>query len=264
MSREFADQVRARHALLGTFLKTAASEPAEILGRAGFDFAIIDAEHAPFDLPAIDHVVLGGLSAELPCLVRTPDLDAGFIGQCLDLGAAGILAPHVTSAQTAQRIVAAARFAAGEFGVRRGFSPSTRAGGYGLARGYPAGADEAVSVWCQIEDAEALGALDAIASQEGVDCLFVGRADLAVSLGLESAGHERVGEALAAVAQAARRCGKAAGVHLSEPAEFPSLVALGVTVFACGSDLSFLIGGARSAQTAFAAAVGPASPRVDE
>ena len=225
--------------VLGTFIKTAAHQVAEVVGRSGLDFAILDAEHAPFDQPSLDRVVLGAASVGLPCLVRVADLTPAPIGQCLDLGAAGVLAPHVASAQAAGQVVAAVKYAAGQ----RGFSPSTRAGGYGAtpAADYLARADRESSVWCQIEDAAALDHLDEIAAVDAVDCLFLGRADLALSLGVASPGDPRVLDAVRATAEAGRRHGRAVGVYLSDMGEARDLLALGITVLACGSDQSFLL-----------------------
>ncbi len=237
MSQELRERVRARDVVLGTFIKSAAHEIGEVIGRAALDFAIIDAEHAPFDLAAIDRVVLGARGAGLPCLVRPPSLAAAFIGQCLDLGAAGVLAPHVSTAEKAVGVAAAAKYASGQ----RGYSPSTRAGGYGQDSDYLAGADKASSVWCQIEDAEAIERLDAIAAVDEVDCLFLGRADLALSLGAAGPHDPRLLAAVRATADAGARHGRAVGVYIGDTGEIPDLLTLGITVFACGSDHGWLI-----------------------
>ncbi|MHB8528903.1 MAG: HpcH/HpaI aldolase family protein [Caulobacteraceae bacterium] len=247
-------RVRGGEIVLGAFIKTAAHQVGELMGRAGLDFAIIDAEHAAFDLTAIDRVVLGGLAAGLACLVRPPDGNASFIGQCLDLGAAGVLAPHIAGAEAARRLVAAARYSGG----RRGFSPSTRAGGYGAkdAAAHRRQADLEASLWCQIEDAEALAHLDAIAAVDEVDCLFLGRADLALSLGVERHDDPKVLAAVQATTKAARRHGRAVGVYIGDTAEMPALLAQGITVFACGSDQSFLLAQGRRNRADLERAIG--------
>src|SRR5271154_6275838 len=98
MARQFRDAVRSKATLAGSFIKTSSYQIPEILGRAGLHFGVIDAEHAPFDLGTIDRMVLGGISAGLPCLVRVPDLSPAPMAQMLDLGAAGIMAPHIGDA----------------------------------------------------------------------------------------------------------------------------------------------------------------------
>ena len=237
-----AGRVRAGEVVLGAFIKTPAHQVAEVMGRSGLDFAVIDAEHAAFSAGDLDRVTLGAASAGLPCLVRPPDRSASFINQCLDLGATGILAPHVADAAAARAVIAAAKYHAGQ----RGFSPSTRAGGFGTTAGYRAVADAASTLWCQIEDAAALRELDAIAALDGVDCLFLGRVDLALSLGVERQDDPKMVEAIAAVAEAARRHGRALGVYVGDAGEIAAFRELGARVIICGSDQSWLLAQGRA------------------
>jgi 2-keto-3-deoxy-L-rhamnonate aldolase RhmA len=243
MPEGFRQAVRSGRPLLGVFVKTASHQIVELVGRTGQDFAIVDAEHAPFDALTLDRMALAGRAAGLPLLVRPPAIDPVFVGQVLDMGLGGVVAPHVDSAEAAQALVAAAKYDKGQ----RGFSPSTRAAGYGAAdaRAYREAADAESSLWCQIEDAAALPRLDAIAQVAEVDCLFLGRADLAQSLGVDSQADPRVVEAVRATAEAGVRHGRAVGIYITSPAEIPELKALGITVFVCGSDQSWLIGEGR-------------------
>ena len=237
--------------LIGTFLKSASYQSAELLGLAGLDCIVVDAEHAPFGAGDLDRIALAARSTGCPALVRVPDIDPGLINTCLDLGMAGIVVPHVRSAQDARDAVSAATYAG-----RRGFSPSTRAAGYGNrgAASHRAQSDRAVTVWAQIEDRDALDHLDAIASVDGIDCLFVGRADLALSLGIEEASHPLMAEALAAVVAAAAGAGKAAGLFVPALEELPERLREGFTCFVCGSDQSFLLREARRLRTTLDAA----------
>jgi 2-keto-3-deoxy-L-rhamnonate aldolase RhmA len=224
--------------VLGTFIKTASHQVVEVLGISGLDFAIVDAEHAPFDLAALDVMALAGRAAGLPLLVRIPELSAVPIGQVLDLGAAGVVVPHVFTAEAGQAAVAAAKYSAG----KRGFSPSTRAGGYGSIDGkaYRTQADADSLVWCQIEDKAALSNLDAIAQVDEIDCLFIGRADLSLSLGVENQKHADVVSAVKATAEAGVRAGRTVGIHISDTAEIPELLALGITAFVYSADQGML------------------------
>jgi len=253
MPEGFRVAVRGGQTLLGVFIKTASHQTVEVIARTGLDFAIIDSEHAPFDPLTLDRMALAGRAAGLPLLARAPDHGAAFIGQALDMGLAGIVAPHVDSPQAAERLLAAAKFDRGQ----RGFSPSTRAGGYGVpdARAYRETADRESTLWCQIEDAAALAHLDAIAAVEDIDCLFLGRADLALSLGVDSQGDPKVVEAVRATAQAGARHGRAVGIYIGSPAEIADLAALGITVFVCGSDQSWLIAEGRRIRREAGAAV---------
>jgi 2-keto-3-deoxy-L-rhamnonate aldolase RhmA len=248
------ERIRRREPILGTFLKSASHHVAEVLGRAGLDFIIADAEHAPFGIGEIDRVVLGARSANIPCFVRPADHAPALIGQCLDLGAEGIVAPHVIDGDSAADLVAAMKYAKG----RRGFSPSTRTAGFGghAASMHRIQADARSSLWCQIEDESALSRLDDIARTDGVDCLFVGRADLAMSLGAEGNGDSRLIEAVATVAEAAKRNAIAFGIFITDTSEIPEFLQLGASVFVCGSDQSYLIGQGRANRSAFAHAIG--------
>ena len=252
MDTGFRERVRRRQPLVGTFIKSGAHEIAEVLGGTGIDFAVIDAEHAPLGLDRIDRLVLGARSAALPCLVRVPALVPALAGQMLDLGSSGIVVPHVADADGARAAIAEARY----LGGRRGYSPSTRAARYGAdgPAGYADRADAATSVWCQIEDPRALGHLDAIASVEEVDCLFIGRADLAMALGV-AGGDPTVMEAVRAVAAVGQRHGRTIGIFVASMEEVPDLLALGITVFACGSDQSHLAAAGRGMTRALEAAV---------
>src|SRR5690606_16203494 len=132
------------------------------------------------DRSTLDTMMLAGRAARLPLMVRIPDHSAATILSTLDLGAAGILAPHVDSAEQARKVVARARYENGE----RGFSSSPRAAGYGTM-GYKAGqqAADRTLVICQNESSAGLAEDEAIANVPGVDGLFIGRADLSLSMG---------------------------------------------------------------------------------
>ncbi len=254
MDQGLRSRMRGGERLLGAFVKTPAPPIPELLARGGMDFAVIDAEHAPFDLQALEIALLGGRAGRLACLVRTPEASSTLIGQVLDLGAAGILAAHVRSEASARSVIAAAKFSS----LSRGFSPSTRCLGFGAGTSSVARreADDESLIVCQIEDQDALEHLEAIAGLEAVDCLFVGRADLALSLGAETASDPRVTRAVAAVAEAARSAKTAAGIFITDPREAAELAPLGYTVFVCGSDQSFVLSEARRIRGVFSALVG--------
>lgn len=181
MTDSLRRRLAANEPLVGSFVKTAAPQVVEIAALAGLDFVVLDAEHAPFSAADIDRGVLAGQAAGIPVLVRVPSHEGPWIQQAVDVGAEGVLVPHVSSSEIAEAVVGAARFAGGA----RGFSNSPRSGGYGTTTmaEHLRREDERVCVIVQIEDREGVNAADRIAAVAGVDAVFLGPADLAVAYG---------------------------------------------------------------------------------
>jgi 2-keto-3-deoxy-L-rhamnonate aldolase RhmA len=222
---------------VGTFVKTTSPQVIEILGGSGLDFAVLDAEHAPYDRAALDLAMIAGRAVNLPLFVRVLDRTAAGLLSVLDMGAAGVLVPHVDTEQDAREVVAHCRYVGGD----RGYSGSPRAAGYGalgmkqaLAQG-----DRNVVV-CQIESVAAVENAARIAAVAGVGALFIGRADLALSMGLDNAQDPRVLEATEGVIRATLAAGKAVGMFIGSNAERDKYRALGVGWFVQGSDQSLL------------------------
>jgi 2-keto-3-deoxy-L-rhamnonate aldolase RhmA len=223
-------------------VKTPFPQILELLALAELDFVVLDAEHSSFALDSLSPSLgIAGL-ARLPTLVRTPNHDAAFINSCLDMGADGILIPHVRSAADVDAIADAVTYSRG----RRGFSPSTRAGRYGmLGPDCRSIADQRNGIWCQIEDREALEAIDEIAANDAVDCLFIGPADLSFSLGLSGPDDPRLEAAVQPILSAAERHSRAVGMFVSRPEQIASAVSKSISVIICASDQALLLGGAR-------------------
>lgn len=181
MTATFRQRLADGPPILAAFVKTPHPIIVELMALAGFDALVLDAEHAPFGRAEIDTMLLAGRALNLPMLVRVPNDRPDTILQALDGGAAGLLVPHVNSAEQARALVRAMSY--GEGG--RGFAGTTRAARYGkrpLAE-HRAQARDEVALICQIEDPAGAEAVEEIAQVEGVDGLFVGRADLAVGYG---------------------------------------------------------------------------------
>jgi 2-keto-3-deoxy-L-rhamnonate aldolase RhmA len=236
--------------LIGTFVKTPAPLICELLAHARLDLLCLDAEHAPFGRAELDGCLAALHAADQPALVRVCADSAAEIRNALDCGATGVLVPHVCTAQQAAAIVQATRY--GEGG--RGYSGSTRAAGFGTRsmQTHLQDSRATTTVIVQIEDPVALGAAGAIAAVDGVDAIFIGRADLAVAMGKEPNGTE-VTEATRAVCAAARKAGTAVGLYCGDPAEIPRWREAGVTLFLVGSDQDLVLSGARRLATGFAA-----------
>ena len=220
--------------LLGSFLKTPTPHATEILASVGFDFVVIDEEHAPIDRGTTDMILLGARAAGIEALVRVPSFPSAEILSALDCGASGVLVPHVASVARAKEVVAACRYRNGV----RGFSPSGRAGAYGAAGlwAHIDSQDASVAVVAMIEDREALGEIDGIVKVEGLDAVFIGRGDLAVALGASSLADPALQAAVAKIMAAARAAGKPICVAVGRAEDIPELEALGATAFINNSD----------------------------
>ena len=238
LTATFRERLRARQLVFGTFFKTPAYQLVEVLGGAGLDFIVIDAEHAAFDRAQLDVCLLAARASALPALVRVQSSSASHILDALDLGATGIVAPHAKTVQGVRAIEAAARYRAGE----RGFSNSPRAGNYGLVNMHDhlERSDRDNVVVCQIEDREAVDNIREIAALDEADCLFIGRADLAVSYGVYDVAHPLVKKAVLDVCEVGRRNGKSIGIHIGHMREAKAYLELGVSMFIVGSEQSLL------------------------
>lgn len=229
----FAQDLRKSGSAVGIFQKTPHHQITEILAQSGIDFIVLDAEHAPFDPSQMDACLLAAIAGDLPAMVRVARNAPDAILAALDLGATGIFVPHVASERDAVAASGAAKYAGGG----RGFSPSTRAGGYGTRglRPYMVAADLETALVLQIEDASALGELDAIAAVPGVAGLFVGRADLAASMDVDW-NDPVLDDATRAVAAACAQAGIACGAYLADPSKASAFRDWGVSFLVAGAD----------------------------
>lgn len=235
----FKQMLGQRRLQVGLFLGLASAYSAEILATAGFDWLLIDGEHAPNN-PAS---VLAQLQAMAPypvhIAVRPVNHDVALIKQYLDIGVQTLLVPMVESVAAAAALVRAVRYP--PHGVRGVGTSLARAACWGGVKDYVSRADEQICLIVQIESCQGLVNLDAILMVEGVDAVFIGPADLAASMGyIGQSGHPEV---KAAVEDALRRTvasGKAAGVFVGEPKQAQHYRDCGASFLAVGGDTSLL------------------------
>ncbi|MGR3541738.1 MAG: HpcH/HpaI aldolase family protein [Hasllibacter sp.] len=200
----------------GLWLALASDTAAEIAAGMGFDWLLIDAEHAPNDPLSILSQLRAIASGSPPGggpepVVRVSRNDEAEIKRVLDLGCRSILVPMIDTPEQAAAAVAATRYPpAGRRGVGAALA---RASGYAADAGYAAGADAGQCVIVQAETPLALRNLDTIARTEGVDCVFIGPADLSANMGfLGRPDHPEVVDAIDAAIDTIRAAGRAAGI----------------------------------------------------
>ncbi|WP_158215176.1 HpcH/HpaI aldolase family protein [Candidimonas nitroreducens] len=233
---------------VGIFIKTDSPQVIEVLALADLDFLVLDAEHAPFDRASLDRMLFAARALDVPMLVRVPDQRDATILNVLDLGADGIVVPHVDSAEHAREVVAAARF----IGGRRGISLSARFGGYGTRSRQEAIAEaDQNMIVCQIESAAALENVEAIAAVAGVGALLIGRSDLALSMGEDDPAGSVIMAAVDRIVAAARANGLPVVMVCANRAEAQEFAAKGASVFVVGSDQSMLRNAAKKLRADF-------------
>lgn len=239
-----------REVLAGTWLNLGSNVTAEIAGRAGFDWLLIDLEHGSGD----EAHLLGQLQAigatDAVGIVRIPWNEAPRVKRTLDLGPSGIMIPYVNTAEEARQAVAAMRYP--PQGVR-GAARFTRAAGFSQEFDrYFAESNANLLTIVQIETPQAVAQVEEIAAIEGVDVLFVGPLDLSVGLGIpQQYTHPEFRAALLRVSEAARKANKAAGILLAAADQIAPTVADGFTFLAVGSDGGMVAAGMKSLRSAF-------------
>lgn len=236
---------------IGLWQALASPYSAEICAGAGFDWLLIDGEHAPNDLP----LILAQLQAVAPCpiepVVRLPIGDPVLVKQMLDIGARTLLVPMIESAAQAVEMVRATRYP--PHGVRGVGSAIGRASRWNRTKDYLHNASEEICLLLQIESVAGLEALDAIAAVEGVDGVFVGPSDLAAALGhLGNPGHAVVQEAVEGAFPRILAKGKAAGILIADETLARRYLDLGATFVAVGTDITILARGAEQLAQRFA------------
>lgn len=222
---------------------------AEILAGAGFDWILVDTEHGPSEVPDVLAQLQAMATGTAEPIVRCAWNDPVLIKRLLDVGARSLLVPWVQNADEARKAVAATRYP--PLGVR-GVSVAPRANRFGRVPGYHRSAHEEMCVLVQVETRAAVGEIEAIASVDGVDGIFIGPSDLAADLGhLADPRHPEVQATIAGACARIRAAGKAAGILTSDPVEATGYLENGFTFVAVGSDVGLLNQGTKALVTRF-------------
>lgn len=253
----FKQALQAGRAQIGLWVGLADAYAAEALAGTGFDWLLLDGEHAPNDVRS----VLAQLQAVAPYpvhpVVRPVIGDAALIKQYLDVGAQSLLVPMIETAEQAERTVAATRYP--PRGVRGVGSALARASRWSQIEDYVSRADDEMCVLVQVETRKGLDSLDAIVRVDGVDGVFFGPADLSASMGLlGQPGHPDVQAAIEDGIRRVRAAGKAPGVLSTDHATARRYLDAGAQFVAVGIDTSLLVRAARELAAKFKGASGAA------
>ena len=243
MAHDFRARLKRRDQLLGTMVTLPSAATAEILAGLGFDWLFIDGEHGPLETAELA-AVLQVAGPKTACIVRVPEAAEVPIKKALDLGADGIIAPQVNTAEQAANVVRFARYAPeGARGVGL-----ARAHGYGQRFGeYLAAANREIAVVIQAEHALAVENIESIVRVPGVDAVLLGPYDLSASLGkMGRVDDPTVVAAIRRVTEACRAVGMPLGYFGVTAAAVRPYVAEGYTLIVAGVDTLFLANGAKA------------------
>lgn len=208
-----------------------------ITASAGFDWCLIDAEHGPNTLETI-HMQLNAMQGQgASPVVRVPSGADWILKRVLDLGAQTVVVPMIDTPEQATAVVRACKYP--PEGSRGRGATLARASNYGAIADYDATANDEICVIVQAETRVALGNLPEIAATPGVDCVFVGPADLSADLGFrDQPDAPEVIEAIEGAITTIRAAGKAAGIIYYDSETYPRFRELGVTFLGVGADVT--------------------------
>jgi 4-hydroxy-2-oxoheptanedioate aldolase len=226
----------------GLWLNLPGMVTAEMAGRAGFDWCLIDGEHGPWDPTAIRAQLTALAATPTPAVLRVPVAEDWVLKQALDLGVQSVLVPMVNSAEEAAAVVRACRYP--PEGVRGMGAMVARAGAYGATEDYAATANDEICILVQAESRAAIKDLVAITAVEGVDGVFIGPADLGADMGLrDDLGNEELWREIVEAIAIVRRGGKAAGIIVNGAEMEARVTEAGVNFLGCGGDAGILQAG---------------------
>lgn len=238
----FARAIADRQKQIGLWVSLANPYAAEVVAGAGYDWALVDMEHAPGTLDTVLGQLQAFAASGTTAIVRPDWNDAVLVKRLLDMGAPGLLFPMIQTVEEARLAVAATRYP--PHGVR-GVAGTTRANNFGRDTRYFADIEAETAVLLQIETRAALAQADAIAAVEGVSGIFFGPADIGADMGhLGQPMHADVWAAIRPVARRLIDAGMPVGTLVSDAAFAAELLRDGFTFVACGSDAGLLARGA--------------------
>lgn len=238
-SGNLRQKLREDAPLIAVFSIVPSIEVVELIGLAGFDAVILDTEHGPYGIDQLGPLIVAARSRGLHAIVRVQRNEPAMIGAALDVGAAGVLVPQVTSKEEAHAAVSAARFAPEG---TRGANPWVRAADYSGRPAWFHEANEQAAVIVMIEGVEGAAAADDIVETPGLDGVFFGPVDLSHALGVPGKiDHPQVIKKIEQVAGKAQKLSLATGVFTPTAEGARTWLRRGIKLVAVGVDTAHFL-----------------------
>jgi 2-dehydro-3-deoxyglucarate aldolase len=238
MPNSFRRDLQARKQLIGCWVSLASNISTEILGFAGFDWLLIDGEHAPNDMSSFIGQLQALKDSPSAPVVRPPWCEPVVVKRLLDIGFYNFLMPWIETADQARAAVSFTRYPPQGM---RGMGTGHRSNRYGYVQDYFTTINDNISVMVQIESAKAVDNAEAIAEVDGIDGLFIGPSDLSAAMGfMGQPGHPEVQAAMARVLAAGNKHNKAVGILAPVEADAGRYIEQGMTFVAVGGDVGLI------------------------
>jgi 4-hydroxy-2-oxoheptanedioate aldolase len=246
----FRDAIRAGRPQIGLWVGLASADAAELLAPTGFDWLLLDGEHAPNNVRSLLDQLRAVAPYPVAPIVRPVQGDVALIKQLLDIGAQTLLVPMVDTPGQAALMVRAMRYA--PEGIRGMGAALARASRWNQVEDYLNQANGQMCLLVQAESTEAIANLPAIAAVDGVDGVFFGPADLSASMGHRGQpNHPEVQRVILDGIATVCAAGKAAGILSADPAAAQRYLDAGALFVAVGVDTSLLVKAARDLRQRF-------------
>lgn len=244
MSNSFKQALAEKRPQIGLWLSLGEAYTAEVCATAGYDWVLVDGEHAPNDVRSLRDILQALAPYPAHQVVRVLKGDAALVKQVMDIGAATVLVPMIDTAEQAAEMVRAMRYP--PEGMRGVGAAVARVSRWNARADYLARANDEACLLVQVETVAGLKNLKSICAVEGVDGVFIGPADLSASLGHRgNPGHPEVQHAIDEALKTIVASGKAAGILTTDPQLARHHLSLGATFVAVGVDVLMLANATR-------------------
>src|SRR5262249_13704788 len=235
---EFKHAIAAGQLQIGLWCSLCSNIAADIVRDSGFDWLLLDTEHSPNEIPDVLSQLQASEGGAATLIVRPAWNDTGILKRFPDIGTQTLLVPYVQNPDEANRAVEAVRYP--PTGVR-GVAVASRASRYGRITDYLKKANAEICLLVQVETRSAMQHLEAIATVEGVDGVFIGPSDLSASLGhIGNPAHPEVQKALEDCVRRLKAVGKPAGILSGNEEEVRRYISWGYTFVAVGPHVGLL------------------------